>query len=108
MLGGHHGWPDRGSVVDGGNASANPLEKIGSRKRVLRVWQSGGLSGAGGHAEFTQFRRTDLRQRIWLHSAEYPAPPPEGLCVVGRGFLGRKRPRLLPLRGLSLLAQAVA
>ncbi len=81
-------WPAPEGKGAAEPARANQLDKIGSRKRVLRVWQSAYLSGIGRHVEYMQFGRTDLRPLIWLHSVEYPAAPPWGLCVdaAEKGF----------------------
>ncbi|MFN7165201.1 MAG: alpha/beta fold hydrolase [Hyphomonas sp.] len=67
---------------------ANLLDQAGSRKRILRVWQTAYLNSVGKHVEFMQFGKDGLRPLIWLHSIDYPMAPPWGLCVdaADRGF----------------------
>lgn len=67
---------------------ANQLDKVGSRKRILRVWQTAYLGGLGKHVQFMQFGQAGLRPLIWLHSVDYPMAPPWGLCVdaAEKGF----------------------
>jgi pimeloyl-ACP methyl ester carboxylesterase len=67
---------------------ANHLDQAGSRKRVLRVWQTAYLGGPGKHVQYMQFGKDGLRPLIWLHSIDYPMAPPWGLCVdaADKGF----------------------
>lgn len=60
---------------------ANQLDQIGTRKRILRLWQKAYLGRVGKQVEFMQFGADGLRPLIWLHSMEYPMSPPWGLCV---------------------------
>lgn len=74
----------------------NELDKIGTRKRVLRVWQTAYLSSVGRHIQYMQFGQDGLRPLIWLHSVEYPMSPPWGFCVdaadKGYGIVAVRRP----------------
>ncbi len=67
---------------------ANDLNQSGHRGRVLRVWQTAALRRSGKRVQFMQFGADNLRPVIWLHSLEYPAAPPWGLCVdaAAEGF----------------------
>lgn len=76
--------------------SANHLDKVGSRGRVLRVWQTAYLPAVGKHIQYMQFGKTGLRPLVWLHSVDYPMAPPWGLCVdaaeQGLGVISVRRP----------------
>ncbi|MBK8200479.1 MAG: alpha/beta hydrolase [Acidobacteria bacterium] len=63
-------------------------DRIGSRTRVLRVWQTGFVESEGRHVEYMRFGRPELRPLVWLHSIDYPMAPPWGFCVdaAERGF----------------------
>ncbi len=71
-----------------GAPRANQLDQVGSRKRILRVWQTGYLPRLGKHVQFMQFGKDGLRPLVWLHSIEYPMSPPWGVCVdaAEKGF----------------------
>jgi len=75
---------------------ANQLDKVGTRKRILRIWQKAYLSRLGKQVEFMQFGADGLRPLIWLHSVEYPMSPPWGLCVdaadAGYSIISVRRP----------------
>ncbi|WP_291203386.1 hypothetical protein [Hyphomonas sp.] len=75
---------------------ANQLDQVGSRKRILRIWQNAYLSRVGKQVEFMQFGADGLRPLIWLHSVEYPMSPPWGLCVdaadAGFSIVSVRRP----------------
>ncbi len=75
---------------------ANQLDQVGSRKRILRVWQTAYLSRVGKQIEFMQFGADGLRPLLWLHSIEYPMSPPWGLCVdaadAGFSIVAVRRP----------------
>lgn len=75
-------------VVQAVDPQANLLDKVGNRRRILRVWQTAYLGGLGKHVQFMQFGQSGLRPLIWLHSIDYPAAPPWGVCVdaADRGF----------------------
>ena len=70
------------------NPYANQLDRVGSRKRILRLWQTAPLRGLGKQIQFMQFGKDGLRPLIWLHSIDYPMSPPWGMCVdaADRGF----------------------
>lgn len=76
--------------------SANQLDKVGARARVLRVWQTAYLQAVGKHIQFMQFGKTGLRPVVWLHSVDYPMAPPWGLCVdaaeQGLSLISVRRP----------------
>lgn len=67
---------------------ANDLNQSGHRGRILRVWQKAALRRSGKWVQFMQFGADSLRPVVWLHSLEYPAAPPWGLCVdaAAEGF----------------------
>lgn len=67
---------------------ANDLNNAGHRSRVLRVWQTAALRRSGKWVQFMQFGADNLRPVVCLHSLEYPAAPPWGLCVdaAAEGF----------------------
>jgi hypothetical protein len=67
---------------------ANDLNQAGHRGRVLRVWQTAALRRSGKKVQFMQFGADNLRPVVCLHSLEYPAAPPWGLCVdaAAEGF----------------------
>lgn len=75
---------------------ANQLDQVGTRKRILRIWQKAYLSRLGKQVEFMQFGADGLRPLIWLHSVEYPMSPPWGLCVdaadAGYSIISVRRP----------------
>jgi pimeloyl-ACP methyl ester carboxylesterase len=75
---------------------ANQLDKVGTRKRILRIWQKAYVSRVGKQIEFMQFGADGLRPLIWLHSVEYPMSPPWGLCVdaadAGFSIVSVRRP----------------
>lgn len=75
---------------------ANQLDQVGTRKRILRLWQNAYLARVGKQIEFMQFGADGLRPLIWLHSMEYPMSPPWGLCVdaadAGFSIISVRRP----------------
>lgn len=97
------GWRKDGGKASGtspglGNVDpyANQLDQVGTRKRILRIWQKAYLSRLGKQVEFMQFGADGLRPLIWLHSVEYPMSPPWGLCVdaadLGFSIVSVRRP----------------
>jgi len=97
-----------GAAVD---PYANQLDKVGSRKRILRVWQTAYLGGLGKHVQFMQFGQPGLRPLIWLHSVDYPMAPPWGLCVdaadTGFSIVSVRRPGFGETSPVSTIAEEV-
>lgn len=79
----------------GDTPQANQTGDSGSLRRVLRIWRTRTLR-SGRRVDYMQFGRDGLRPLIWLHSVEYPAAPPWGLCVdaaeAGFGIVAIRRP----------------
>ena len=90
---------------------ANQLDKVGSRKRILRVWQTAYSGGLGKHVQFMQFGQPGLHPLIWLHSVDYPMAPPWGLCVdaADKGFsiVSVRRPGFGETSPVSTMAEEV-
>ncbi len=76
--------------------SGNLLDRLGDRKRILRVWQTARVGPRGVVTEFMQFGADGLRPVLFLHSLEYPNAPSWGFCVDaardGFGTLVIRRP----------------
>jgi hypothetical protein len=90
---------------------ANQLDKVGNRRRILRVWQTASLGRRGKHIQFMQFGQPGLRPLIWLHSVDYPMAPPWGLCVdaADKGFsiVSVRRPGFGETSQVSTMAEEV-
>ncbi|MFN7055890.1 alpha/beta fold hydrolase [Hyphomonas sp.] len=95
--------------------TANRLDQIGDKKRLLRYWQTAHLEATGTDLEYMQFGADDLRPLIFLTSIEYPAAPPWGFCIdaanEGFGVYSIRRPGFgvsTPAPSLSDQARALA
>lgn len=77
-------------------AQANQLDKVGEKKRVLRVWQTARIGPWSRQIEYMQFGRDGLRPLVFLHSLEYANAPSWGFCVnaaeAGFGTFAIRRP----------------
>ncbi len=76
--------------------SGNQLDKVGEKKRVLRIWQTARVGPWQRQLEYMQFGADTLRPLIFLHSIEYPNCPSWGFCVdaadAGFGTIAIRRP----------------
>lgn len=79
-----------------GNPRGNRLDRMGDKKRIVRVWQTARVGPGGVAVEFMQFGADGLRPVLFLHSLEYPNAPSWGFCVdaarEGFGTLVIRRP----------------
>lgn len=77
-------------------AQGNLLDKVGDRKRVLRIWQTARVGPSTRTLEYMQFGKDRLRPLVFLHSIEYASAPSWGFCVdaaqAGFGTIAVRRP----------------